>query len=287
MHQELHFKIPTGNAFQMRLLLTLEDGTQMPADILSDIHMIIGLGGKVKEYETTTDGEYIIADIHSDLALGAYDVHVEAKVEDRNVAAHYKALFEIVQWGMAIPQDHVECRMVIIGVSDAETEAIRAKLRAKIAEAQDAKAAADAEREKYTQAIEDLDDVAKESTSKKISDNIGSSDKAMTIHTQNMGDFSEYTGTKVSGGKTYHMWKNDWYLVGFLASPSAVKAGDMVYMDEGYGMMGYDLVSSVDKLTAIGASERILEKMDEMLAAVSLTEEMADEDWNNTQPIQN
>lgn len=147
---EQHFHVPAGNAFELRLRVSLTDGTIVPASSLTDIHVRVGSSYADKEYAFYTDAEYINIPIPADLKLGAYDVHASGLLANREVAVHYKGLIEIVAYGTAAEVEHVTTDAVIIGQSDDAIRELKKALAVALDQVQKAKAAAEEAKSAFT-----------------------------------------------------------------------------------------------------------------------------------------
>lgn len=127
---------------------------------------------------------FLILQFEAGLTVGEYAMLLTATLPTgRQFTLRFKRAFAIVEWDCQsnwrdyLVGDHIELTdqpfIAGYGIPDAEYDALKAELRAKIAEFEEAKTEADAAKAAWEQNAQQLDDVAKETTSQQILSAVG------------------------------------------------------------------------------------------------------------------
>ena len=169
-------KITEGNAFTLIFPLkrrTYVAKRPIDEDIdvtrLTDVH--VTLGGV--EYAPTIETSGVRIDVPATLARGTYDGLLTADYDGNAIRGAYESCVQIVEWNaQSNAQQYILGSPVATNAAyvlghmptDAEVDALKQELREQIAAAEQAEAKALAEKERYAEAIEHLDDIAQEST---------------------------------------------------------------------------------------------------------------------------
>ena len=169
-------KITEGNAFTLIFPLKLRSYiSEKPIDDdidvtrLTDVH--VTLGGV--EYSPTIETYGVRIDVPATLVRGTYDGLLTADYDGNAIRGAYESCVQIVAWNaQSNAQQYILGSPVatksayVLGYmpTDEEVEALKQQLREQIAAAEHAEAEAIAEKERYAEAIERLDDIAQEST---------------------------------------------------------------------------------------------------------------------------
>lgn len=169
-------KITEGNAFTLIFPLkrrTYVAKRPIDEDIdvtrLTDVH--VTLGGV--EYTPTIETYGVCIDVPATLARGTYDGLLIADYDGNAIRGAYESCVQIVAWNaQSNAQQYIIGSPVatkaayVLGYmpTDAEVDALKQQLREQIAAAEQAEAEAIAEKERYADALEQLDDIAQEST---------------------------------------------------------------------------------------------------------------------------
>lgn len=169
-------KITEGNAFTLifqlkRRSYVAERPIDEDIDVtrLSNVH--VTLGGV--EYAPTIETYGVRIDVPATLVRGTYDGLLTADYDGNAIRGAYESCVQIVAWNaQSNAQQYILGSPVatkaayVLGYmpTDAEVEALKQQLRDQIAAAEQAEAEAIAEKERYAEAFEHLDDIAKEST---------------------------------------------------------------------------------------------------------------------------
>lgn len=169
-------KITEGNAFTLifplkRRSYVAEKPIDEDIDVtrLSDVH--VTLGGV--EYAPTIETYGVRIDVPATLVRGTYDGLLTADYDGNAIRGAYESCVQIVAWNaQSNAQQYILGSPVatnaayVLGYmpTDAEVEALKQQLREQIAAAAQAEAEAIAEKERYAEAIGNLDDIAQEST---------------------------------------------------------------------------------------------------------------------------
>ena len=169
-------KITEGNAFTLifqlkRRSYVAERPIDEDIDVtrLSDVH--VTLGGV--EYAPTIETYGVRIDVPATLARGTYDGLLTADYDGNAIHGAYESCVQVVAWNaQSNAQQYILGSPVatkaayVLGYmpTDAEVEELKQQLREQIAAAEHAEAEAIAEKERYAEAIEHLDDIAQEST---------------------------------------------------------------------------------------------------------------------------
>lgn len=169
-------KITEGNAFTLifplkRRSYVAERPIDEDIDVtrLTDVH--VTLGGV--EYTPTIETYGVRIDVPATLARGTYDGLLTADYDGNAIRGAYESCVQIVAWNaQSNAQQYILGSPVatkaayVLGYmpTDEEVESLKQQLREQIAAAEQAEAEAIAEKERYSEAIEHLDDIAQEST---------------------------------------------------------------------------------------------------------------------------
>ena len=169
-------KITEGNAFTLifplkRRSYVAERPIDEDIDVtrLSNVH--VTLGGV--EYAPTIETYGVSIDVPATLERGTYDGLLTAEYDGNAIRGAYESCVQIVAWNaQSNAQQYILGSPVatkaayVLGYmpTDTEVEALKQQLREQIAAAEKAEAEAIAEKERYVEAINHLDDIAQEST---------------------------------------------------------------------------------------------------------------------------
>lgn len=167
-------KITEGNAFTLifqlkRRSYVAERPIDKDIDVtrLSNVH--VTLGGV--EYAPTLETYGVRIDVPATLARGTYDGLLTAEYDGNAIRGAYESCVQIVAWNaQSNAQQYILGSPVatkaayVLGYmpTDTEVEALKQQLRDQIAAAEQAEAEAIAEKERYAEALEHLDDIAKQ-----------------------------------------------------------------------------------------------------------------------------
>lgn len=178
--------IPEGNAFA--LICPIKSrywqgvaaiDTNIDATMLTDIVVKVN-GNDFTDFEATAEG--VVLSFGSDLARGVYNITIAAKYNEIAIRAAYFEAFDIVEWSFQsdyenfVPESPLvaEAAYCVAGNwTDAQLEQLKQAYIRAIAAAERAKEEADAAKAEWEQKIEELDNVAKETTSQQILTEIG------------------------------------------------------------------------------------------------------------------
>lgn len=169
-------KITEGNAFTLifplkRRSYVAERPIDEDIDVTRLTDVRVTLGGV--EYAPTIETYGVRIDVPATLARGTYDGLLTADYDGNAIRGAYESCVQIVAWNaQSNAQQYILGSPVatkaayVLGYmpTDAEVEELKQQLREQIAAAEQAEAEAIAEKERYTEAIEHLDDIAQEST---------------------------------------------------------------------------------------------------------------------------
>lgn len=174
-------KITEGNAFTLIFPLKLRSYVaERPIDKdidvtrLSNVH--VTLGGV--EYAPTIETYGVRIDVPATLVRGTYDGLLTADYDGNAIRGAYESCVQIVAWNaQSNAQQYILSSPVatnaayVLGYmpTDTEVEALKQQLRDQIAAAKHAEAEAIAEKERYAEAIEHLDDIAKQGDDPEVS----------------------------------------------------------------------------------------------------------------------
>lgn len=167
-------KVVEGNKFALVMPLkrrsyvsSIPIDEDIDATELVNCHVTIG----GMEYTPAFGSEGVRVIVPATLARGTYDVVLTATYHGAEIRAAYFEGLTIVKWnGQSDAQQYVQGTTVelvpafVIGgtLTDAELEQLKAQLRLDIDAAEEAEAEAIAEKEKYAEAVRELDDLATE-----------------------------------------------------------------------------------------------------------------------------
>lgn len=169
-------KITEGNAFTLifplkRRSYVAERPIDEDIDVTRLTDVRVTLGGV--EYAPTIETYGVRIDVPATLARGTYDGLLTADYDGNAIRGAYESCVQIVAWNaQSNAQQYILGSPVatkaayVLGYmpTDEEVEALKQQLREQIAAAEQAETEAIAEKERYAEALEHLDDVAKEST---------------------------------------------------------------------------------------------------------------------------
>lgn len=124
--------VPQNNDFEIRLQVTLTDGTIIPAESLSAVAATMGMLGKEKSVEVGFFNGRVCVACPSSLQLGKYNVHIYAQLDGRDIACHMQDVFCIVPFGDAAQTEVVEGSIAIIGMTDEQITALKENLARQI-----------------------------------------------------------------------------------------------------------------------------------------------------------
>ena len=174
-------KITEGNAFTLifplkRRSYVAEKPIDEDIDItrLNDVH--VTLGGV--EYAPTIEMYGVRIDVPATLARGTYDGLLTADYDGNAIRGAYESCVQIVAWNaQSNAQQYILGSPVatnaayVLGYMPTyeEIEGLKQQLREQIAAAEQAEAEAIAEKERYAEAIEHLDDIAKQGNNPEVS----------------------------------------------------------------------------------------------------------------------
>ena len=178
-------KITEGNAFTLIFPLKRRSYlSEKPIDDDIDVTRLtdvrVTLGGV--EYAPTIETYGVRIDVPAKLVRGTYDGLLTADYDGNAIRGAYESCVQIVAWNaQSNAQQYILGSPVatnaayVLGYmpTDAEVEALKQQLREQIAAAEQAEAEAIAEKEKYAEALEHLDDIAKETSVEGIAGSIG------------------------------------------------------------------------------------------------------------------
>lgn len=175
-----NIRITEGNNFS--LILPLRSRTYVATKpIDEDIdpeqleNVVVTFGGVEYTAQRTAKGVQI--DLPSTLGVGTYDIILTADYLESKIRAAYESAVTIVPWSAQSTAEQyiagspivMRAAYVLSGVmTDSELEALKAEWREKIAEAEQAKKEAEEAKQEFIKKSEQLDDVAKETTSQEI-----------------------------------------------------------------------------------------------------------------------
>lgn len=175
-----NIRITEGNNFS--IILPLKSRTYVASKpIDEDIdpqqleNLRVTFGGVEYTAQKTERGVQI--DLPATLAVGMYDILLTADYLESEIRAAYQSAVTIVRWSSQSTAEQyiagspiiLHAAYVLSGVmTDAELEALKEEWREKIAEAEQAKEEAEQAKEEFIEKAEQLDDVAKETTSQEI-----------------------------------------------------------------------------------------------------------------------
>lgn len=171
-------KITAGQPFTVFVPLVIlnADGTKVAVDAntLTQVSVKAQNGANVYDVPTSSYEHFLVLQVTKGLLpVGVYDIIITAKLQGgREFRLAMQQAVGVMSWDWQtnwrdyIVGDHIElCDQPFIAgefVTDAELEELKAELRAAIAEAEQAKADAEAEKEHYAEAVEQLDDLARQ-----------------------------------------------------------------------------------------------------------------------------
>lgn len=173
-------KITAGQPFTVFVPLVIlnADGTKeaVEANTLTDVSVKAQNGAREYTVPANTYDRYLVLQVSKNLLpVGVYDLIITATLQSGR--AFRLAMQEAIgvmswdwqtNWRDYLVGEHIElCDQPFIAgefMTDAELEALKQQLREQIAAAEQAEAEAIAEKERYAEAIEHLDDIAQEST---------------------------------------------------------------------------------------------------------------------------
>ena len=169
-------KITEGNAFTLifplkRRSYVAERPIDEDIDVTRLTDVRVTLGGV--EYAPTIETYGVRIDVPATLARGTYDGLLTADYDGNAIRGAYESCVQIVAWNaQSNAQQYIFGSPVatkaayVLGYmpTDAEVEELKQQLREQIAAAEQAEAEALAEKERYAEALEHLDDIAQEST---------------------------------------------------------------------------------------------------------------------------
>ena len=171
-------KITAGQPFTVFVPLVIlnADGTKeaVEANTLTDVSVKAQNGAREYTVPANTYDHYLVLQVSKDLLpVGVYDLIITATLQSGR--AFRLAMQEAIgvmswdwqtNWRDYLVGDHIElCDQPFIAgefVTDAELEELKRELREAIAEAEQAKEEAIAEKEHYAEAVEQLDDLARQ-----------------------------------------------------------------------------------------------------------------------------
>lgn len=162
-------KIPKGNDCELWLKSRMLDrngkpGKVVPAEELTDVVVKFTVKGEEFFPEYRIQDGFVCAKINDGLPCGEYDVCIMAKWAGRDIRDNRQELIAIVEYSDGINYGLYKQDFVVIGSTPAEIDELRARMLNKIEEAENAKAAAETERQEYIRKQEELDGVAQEAT---------------------------------------------------------------------------------------------------------------------------
>lgn len=180
-----NIRITEGNAFALLLLLrTRTYVSSQPIDEDIDYtqldNIVFTFGGIEYAAEITGQGVRII--LPDTLAVGTYNAILTAEYLGNEIRAAYESAVTIVPWSaQSTAEQYIAGSPIVMraayvlggAMTDAELEALKAELRAKIDEAEQAKEEAESAKAEWEQKAAELDGVAQEATSQEIFAAIG------------------------------------------------------------------------------------------------------------------
>ena len=172
--------VPEDNSFTLILPLQQRNYvSNVPIDtpiVYDDLEDVVLTVGGV-EYDTTQELDGVHVEFAEGLKRGIYDIILTANYRGAQIRAAYFEALKAVQWQYlssfeqyTVGSPVVADAAFVIGgpLTDAELEALKAEYRDKIAAAEAAEEAAEQAKEDWEQKAQQLDDVAKETTSQQI-----------------------------------------------------------------------------------------------------------------------
>ena len=175
-----NIRITEGNNFS--LILPLRSRTYVATrPIDEDIdpaqleNVVVTFGGVEYSAQITAQGVQI--DLPATLAVGTYNILLTAEYLESSIRAAYESAVTIVPWSaQSTAEQYIAGSPIVLraayvlsgALTDAELEALKQEYREKIAEAEQAKEEAEQAKEDFIEKAEQLDDVAKETTSQEI-----------------------------------------------------------------------------------------------------------------------
>lgn len=175
-------KIVKGQPFVLwvpTIMLNADGKQAIDASTLTNVAVTAGNGCKKIDMTYQPFEHWLVLQFEGDLDVGPYNIRIDGRLESgREFSLALSKAVEIVNWDKDsnwdrfIVGDHVvlEDAPFITGTfySDAELKALKAEWREKIAEAELAKEEAEEAKQDFIEKAEQLDDVAKETTSQVI-----------------------------------------------------------------------------------------------------------------------
>ena len=171
-------KITAGQPFTVFVPLVIlnADGTKeaVEANTLTGVSVKAQNGAHVYDVQTSTYDHYLVLQVSKDLLpVGVYDLIITATLQGgREFRLAMQEAIGVMSWDWQtnwrdyLVGDHIElCDQPFIAgefVTDAELEELKRELREAIAEAEQAKAEAIAEKEHYAEAVEQLDGLSRQ-----------------------------------------------------------------------------------------------------------------------------
>lgn len=175
-----NIRITEGNNFS--LVLPLRSRTYVATKpIDEDIdpallqNIVVTFGGVEYPAQITAQGVQI--DLPATLAVGTYNILLTAEYLESSIRAAYESAVTIVPWSaQSTAEQYITGSPIVMraayvlsgAMTDAELESLKQEYREKIAEAEQAKEEAEQAKEEFIEKAEQLDDVAKETTSQEI-----------------------------------------------------------------------------------------------------------------------
>lgn len=175
-----NIRITEGNNFS--LILPLRSRTYVATrPIDEDIdpeqlkNVVVTFGGVEYPAQITAQGVQI--DLPETLAVGTYNILLTAEYLESSIRAAYESAVTIVPWtAQSTAEQYITGSPIVMraayvlsgAMTDAELEALKQEYREKIAEAEQAKEEAEEAKQEFIEKAEQLDDVAKETTSQEI-----------------------------------------------------------------------------------------------------------------------
>ena len=180
-----NIRITEGNNFS--IILPLRSRTYVSTKpIDEDIdpaqleNVVVTFGGVEYSAQITAQGVQI--DLPATLDVGTYNILLTAEYLESSIRAAYESAVTIVPWSaQSTAEQYIAGSPIVLraayvlsgALTDAELEALKQEYREKIAEAEQAKEEAEQAKEDFIEKAEQLDDVAKETTSQEIHEIIG------------------------------------------------------------------------------------------------------------------
>ncbi len=175
-----NIRITEGNNFS--LILPLRSRTYVATKpIDEDIdpeqleNVVVTFGGVEYPVQITSQGVQI--DLPATLTVGTYNILLTAEYLESSIRAAYESAVTIVPWSaQSTAEQYIAGSPIVLraayvlsgALTDVELEALKAEWREKIAEAEQAKEEAEQAKQEFIEKAEQLDDVAKETTSQEI-----------------------------------------------------------------------------------------------------------------------